>query len=187
MTTFVKLFAVIIAGTLLMALTPSPAKTTAQMWDVVDVGDWTLQVRSIERVQASELGADGECLKADQQFALIAINVTNGSSQSQAIDAAGIDLVAPDGQTFLNRSDETAARVYADANGYDDAGASIAPGETRALLLIYDVDPSATKLKLEFPLAPHLAIELAECHCSLPLPASKGTEAQDAAMNCIGR
>src|SRR5215204_3128226 len=96
MTTIGKLFAIVIAGTLLMAIAPAPAKTTAQMWDVVDVGDRTFQVRSIERLQASALAADGTCLKANQQFALIAINVTNRSSQFQTINAAAFDLVAPD-------------------------------------------------------------------------------------------
>src|SRR4051794_28267241 len=112
---FGKLFAIMIAGGLLMAVASSPAKTRAQMWDVVNFGDWTIQVRSIERLQASALAADGVCLKADQQFALIAIRVTNASPQAQAIDVARIDLVAPDGQTFLNRSRESAARLYAHA------------------------------------------------------------------------
>lgn len=145
------------------------------MWDVVPAADWELRVRSIERQSAPRRwSASGGVSRATEQIALIVVDLTNRSAEARRPRALDFALRAVSGQQFVNRSAAIDARAMAITNGLLPFGAPILPGERATTVLVFDLDPRATRLTLTFRPAPRRTIRLDECHCSLPLPAERG-------------
>lgn len=124
--------------------TPTPLPTPAPViGDVVEVDDWQLSVTSIDTFERV-----GDSTAAGS-FLYVRLQVTNGGDGARAFPFDGLVVLDIEEQTYFYAEAATNETLTFDF-GIDPA-ATIAPGESRALAVVFDIPDSSTGLVLTTP------------------------------------
>jgi hypothetical protein len=153
---------------LIAAVKPADARQPAKMWDVVSSADWNLTVRSIERQPAPLIPGD-ESTRPAGQFAIFTVDLQNVALQPLSPEQSDFVLRSASGVIALMFADQSATDAFAVSRGDAPFNASVQPGQSATVLLIFDIRPSAFPLTLTFNPA-RRDIRIDECSCSLPSP-----------------
>jgi hypothetical protein len=173
-----RAFIVICCLPLLASVATAQSATTAQarMWDVVEAPEWSLMVRSVERLRDPLPAIDGGApVRPAGQFAVLVFDITNRTSHVQTPASADFLLSSVDGGRWSDLATTPAARAYAKAQGFVPFGAAISPGATVRTIALFDIDYHASRLTLNWRPSGVTSIRIDECHCNLPMPTQAET------------
>jgi hypothetical protein len=169
------LLAVVCCLPLLTLVHPAQSRATAGLLETVQSRDWALEVRGVERRVDPLPAVDGaDVVRANGRFVVLLIDLTNRSDRTLTPDATDFLLHANDDRSSLNFASVPAARELAIDKGYLPFGDPIAPGATTQTILLFDINPFAGLLTLDF-LPASTTVRIDECHCNLPSPVREVT------------
>lgn len=142
---------------------------SARMWDLVRSPAWDLTVRSVARSSEPLVTPDGQLLRPAGQFAIFVVDLTNRAHQAQPPRAEDFALWTARGVRALNLTAAPVTSSYAAAAGRTPFDAPVPPGATVTTVLLFQINPRASRLTLEFrPSGRSIGID--ECKCDLPSP-----------------
>lgn len=126
-------------------------------------------MRSVERRVDPLPDAEDSSVRANGRFAIFVVDLTNRSQRSESPDANDFVLESDEGTFSVNLAEIPAASSYAVAKDLHPFADEIAPGATTSTILLFDIDPHAGRLMLDF-LSSGKSIQIDECKCNLPSP-----------------
>lgn len=110
----------------------APKTEAVPIGETAQAGDWTIKVTNVERAAS----AGGGSPSAGNELVVITFEMTNGTGEDQGIGPTSFRLVDNEGTEFT-------AAPTSDPTFIFNTQQPITDGETREILIAYDVKPAA--------------------------------------------
>lgn len=133
-----------LSGYVIFTATKAAAPAAAKIGDTVRAGDFRFEVTEV-MCGVSRVGDQNAGKKAQGQFCLVNLSVTNIGTDPGTLVGSSQKLLAKDGRTF---STDDAASLYAHSGG-STLFEEINPGNTRKGVLVFDLPKKADPVQVQ--------------------------------------